>query len=74
MSRKEPARRTYCYEFIAKDRVMVYGFTTDLKRREQEHQRRWPHGHITKVDGPMSHREAWIWEQKQKGVHSALAD
>ena len=74
MNRNEPVRRTYCYEFVANERVVVYGFTTDLKRRETEHQRRWPDGHIKKVDGPMSHQEAWTWEQKQKGAHPALAD
>ena len=74
MNRKKTVRRTYCYEFTANGRVVVYGFTTDLKRREKEHQIRWPTGHINKVGGPMSHQEAWNWEQEQKGIKSALAD
>ena len=74
MSRTKATNRTYCYEFIANGRVVVYGFTTDLARREKEHQRRWPEGQIKKVGGPMSHEEAWDWEQKQRRANSALAD
>ena len=55
--------KTFKYRFKVRDRVVHYGITTDLKRREREHQRRWPEGRIERVGEPTTHREAWEWER-----------
>lgn len=57
--------RTFKYRFKVRDRVVYHGITTDLERREREHQRRWPNGRIERVGKPTSHREAWEWERQQ---------
>ena len=59
---------TFRYRFLVGSRVMLKGITTDLKRREREHQRRWPAGRIEPVGEATSHEEAWDWEQRQNGT------
>lgn len=68
-----PTTTTYRYRFVVGSRVVHRGITTDLKRREREHQRRWPEGRIEAVGGPTSHTEAWEWERRQAGRLSAHA-
>ena len=59
------ARATYKYRFKVGGKVVHCGITADLKRREQEHQRRWPTGRIEQ-EGPVTTREeAWKWERQQ---------
>ncbi len=67
------ANGTYRYQFLVDDRVVCHGITTDLYRRQREHQRRWPDGHIEQVGDPTSHREAWEWQRDQPADQSALA-
>ena len=55
------SRNTYRYQLKVGDRVVYFGFTTDLQRREQEHRGRWPNATIEPVGEPTSHREAWEW-------------
>ena len=74
MGRMESTSGTYRYKFVVNDKVVLHGFTTDLERREREHQRRWPAGHIEQVGEPTSHREAWDWEREQTRGNSASAD
>ena len=74
MDRHEPTDRTYRYKFVVNGGVVLYGFTTDINRREREHQRRWPSGQIEQVGAPTSHKKAWDWERKQKGTGSTRAD
>ena len=59
------ARTTYKYRFKVNGKVVFCGITTDLKRREQEHRRRWPNGRIVQVGKPTTHEEAWSWERQQ---------
>lgn len=58
--------RTYKYRLKVNDRVVHQGITTDLRRREQEHRRRWPTARIEQVGEATSHREAWEWEREQR--------
>lgn len=62
----QAATRTFKYRLKVDDRVVLHGITTDLRRREREHRRRWPHARIEQVGEPTSHREAWEWEQQVK--------
>ena len=68
-----PKTKTYRYHFVVRSRVVHRGITTDLDRREREHQRRWPEGRIEAVGEPTSHAEAWEWEREQVGGRSAHA-
>ena len=65
--------KTYRYRFKVDGRVVYVGITTDLQRREREHQRRWPGGVIEQVGQPTSHRDAWEWERQQASPGSATA-
>jgi len=65
--------KTYKYRFKVDGRVVHHGITTDLQRREREHQRRWPDGIIEQVGKPTSHRDAWEWEREQTLPGSATA-
>ena len=66
-------KATFRYRFLVGSRVVHRGITTDLKRREREHQRRWPGGRIEPIGEPTSHAEAWDWERQQAGGTSAHA-
>jgi len=55
------------YRFKVDGKVVHSGTTTDLKRREREHRRRWPEGHIEKVGSATTREEAWNWERRQLG-------
>lgn len=59
------SRSTYKYHFKVDGKTVLSGITNDLKRREQEHRRRWPTGQIEQVGPPTTHEEAWDWNQKQ---------
>ena len=65
--------KTYRYRFKVDGRVVYVGITTDLQRREREHQRRWLGGVIEQVGQPTSHRVAWEWERQQAVPGSATA-
>ena len=58
-------RATYKYRFKVDGKVVLYGFTVDLKRRENEHRRRWPNGHIEQVGKRTTHQGAWSWQKQQ---------
>ncbi|MBA7486267.1 hypothetical protein ES707_21823 [subsurface metagenome] len=59
-------RDTYKYRYIVKRRVRHSGITDNLERREKEHQRKWPSGHIRKVGYVTTEEAARKWEDKQK--------
>ena len=65
--------KTYKYRLKVDGRVVCYGITTDLQRREREHRQRWPGGVIEQVGQPTSHRDAWEWERQQAFHGSATA-
>ena len=67
------SRSTYRYRFKVDGKVVLSGITSDLNRREKEHHRRWPTGHIEQVGEPTTHKEAWRWERQQTEGRSSHA-
>ena len=59
-------RDTYKYYFKIGNKIVHGGITDDLERREQEHQQKWPKGHIYKVGQRTTEEAAREWE-KDKG-------
>lgn len=43
-------KKIYEYHFKVGDIIVYEGWTEDLKRREQEHQQKYPEGHIVLLD------------------------
>lgn len=65
MGRRCQARRdTYKYELKVGNKIVHRGITDDLQRREQEHQRIWPTGHIKQVGRRTTRPAAEAWEQQ----------
>ncbi len=57
------------YDFKIGNKIAHSGITQDLDRREQEHQRRWPNGHIKQVGRATTEDAARDWEEtKQKTI------
>ena len=59
-------RNYYKYHFKVGNKIVHGGITTDLDRREDEHQQKWPKGHIKKVGRNTTEDGARQWE-KDKG-------
>lgn len=59
------ARGTYKYHFKLGQRIVHSGITDDLKRREGEHEHKWPSGHIKQVGRRTTEEAAREWEKKQ---------
>ena len=59
-------RKAYKYLFKVGNKIMHGGITDDLQRREQEHQEKWPKGHIVQVGRRTTEEAARKWE-KDKG-------
>ena len=62
-------RDTIKYDFKVGQKIVHSGITKDLDRREQEHQQRWPSGHIVKVGNMTTEEAAREWEQSK---HKAI--
>ena len=60
MARK---RDTYKYQFKVGNKIVHGGITNDLERREQEHQQKWPTGHIFQVGRRTTEEAAREWEE-----------
>jgi len=58
-------RNTYKYHFKVGNKIMHGGITDDLERREQEHQQKWPKGHIKQVGRRTTEDAARNWEEEQ---------
>lgn len=58
-------RDTYKYYFKKGNKIVHGGITNDLERREQEHQEKWPKGHITQVGRKTTEDAAREWEKKK---------
>lgn len=58
------SRDTYKYNFKVGNRIVHSGITKDLKRREEEHQQKWPNGHIKQVGHRTTEEAAREWENK----------
>jgi hypothetical protein len=57
------------YDFKVGNKIMHSGITHDLDRREQEHQLRWPKGHIKQIGRSTTEEAARDWEAtKQKTI------
>ena len=59
-------RDTYKYHFKVGHKIVHSGITNDLERREEEHQQKWPNGHITQVGIKSTEDGAREWEEDQK--------
>jgi predicted GIY-YIG superfamily endonuclease len=59
-------RNHYKYKYKIGNKIVHGGITKDLERREQEHQQKWPKGHITQVGRKTTEEAARDWE-KDKG-------
>ena len=59
-------RDTHKYEYKKGNKIVHRGITEDLERREQEHQGKWPGGHIKQVGRKTTEDAAREWEKKQK--------
>ena len=58
-------RDTYKYQFKDGNKILHGGITTDLERREKEHQQKWPDGHIKQVGRRTTEEAAREWEEKK---------
>ena len=58
-------RNTYKYKFKVKNKIVHKGITEDLERREQEHQQKWPNGHIVREGRITTEEAARKWEEEQ---------
>jgi predicted GIY-YIG superfamily endonuclease len=56
-------RDTYKYYFKEGRKIVHGGITKDLERREQEHQQKWPQGHIVQVGRRTTEEAAREWEE-----------
>ncbi len=62
-------RDTYKYDFKVGNKIIHSGITNDLDRRGQEHQQRWPKGHIVQVGRATTEEATRAWEEtKQKTI------
>ena len=60
------SKNTYKYYFKVGNKIVHGGKTDNLERREQEHQQKWPKGHIFQVGHRTTEEAARKWE-KEKG-------
>jgi len=58
-------RKTYTYVFKDGRKIVHGGQTGDLEQREEEHQQKWPKGHIVKVGRVKTKEGALKWEKKK---------
>ena len=58
-------RDTFKYHYKIGNKIIKSGITTDLERREEEHQQDHPKGHITKVGRITTEDAALKWEESQ---------
>ncbi|MDO9559848.1 MAG: hypothetical protein Q7I89_09230 [Syntrophales bacterium] len=56
----------YKYHYKIGNKIVHSGITDDLERREQEHQQKWPKGHIKQVGIKTTEDGAREWEKDQE--------
>jgi predicted GIY-YIG superfamily endonuclease len=61
----DKSRDTYKYQFKMGNKIVHGGITDDLERREIEHQKEWPKGHIVQVGRKTTEEAAKEWEDKK---------
>ncbi|MCK4352565.1 hypothetical protein KAW65_04065 [candidate division WOR-3 bacterium] len=52
------------YVFKVGNKIVHGGITTDLERREKQHQQKWPKGHIVQVGNRTTEEAAREWEKE----------
>jgi len=63
-------RDVWTYDYKKGNKIIHSGFTDDPERREKEHQRRWPGGHLTIVGAAKTEDGARKWEEtKHKTIN-----
>jgi AraC-like DNA-binding protein len=62
-SEERSSRDTYKYNFKVGNKIVHSGITIDLERREKQHQRRWPNGHIKQVEYRTTVDAARKWKE-----------
>ena len=58
-------RNYYKYQYKTGNKIVHKGITKDLERREQEHNQKWPSGHIKQVGLRTTEEAARNWEKEQ---------
>ncbi len=58
-------RNHYKYQYKIGNKIVHGGITKDLERREQEHQQKWPNGHIKQVGRKTTEDAARKWEEEK---------
>ncbi len=58
------SRDTYKYNFKVGNKIVHSGITINLERRERQHQRLWPNGHIKQVGYRTTADAARKWKEK----------
>lgn len=62
-------RDWYKYDYKIGNKIRHSGITQDLERREQQHEQRWPGGHIVQVGRATTEEAAREWEEtKHKAI------
>ena len=61
----QKTRNTYKYQYKKGNSVIHGGITKDPERREQEHQRTWPGGHLRQVGRRTTEEAAREWEREK---------
>lgn len=64
VGRTVTTRDTYKYQFKVGQKIVHRGITNDLERRQQEHQQKWPQGHLTQVGRRTTEEAARTWEDQ----------
>ena len=59
-------RNTYKYDFKIGQKIVHSGITNDLDRRGDEHQQKWPSGHIVQVGYRTTREAAMNWEGRKR--------
>lgn len=54
---------TYKYDFKLSNKIIHSGITRDLERRERQHQKKWPKGHIVQIGRKTTEEAAEKWEE-----------
>ncbi len=58
-------RNHYKYNYKIGNKIVHGGITKDLERREEEHQQKWPNGHIKQVGRKTTEDAARKWEEEK---------
>jgi len=59
------SRNHYKYNYKIGNKIVHGGITKDLERREEEHQQKWPNGHIKQVGKKTTEDAARKWEEEK---------